>query len=495
MILLWGGLRHSAASADVILPALFSDHMVLQGGAPVPVWGWAEPGESVTVTIGDQTKTATADAQGSWKVMLEALPGGPATTMTVTGKNSLTIQDVLVGEVWLCSGQSNMQFGVGGQDNLRAEIPGLRVFTEESPGEADPQERCRGKWQVVGPDTFRTMSGTAYFFGRNLQEKLGRPVGLVVSAVGGTPIESWTSRDVLATMPEFEADLQKLASQAAAYKPEFAKAVYEKRIAEWDARIATLAADGQPLPKPKQKPQLQRDPRAGQLGNLFNGKIASLMPYRIAGVIWYQGEANAKELEHARRYAKMLPAMITDWRERWGQGDFPFAWVQLPRYRDDRFPGWSEIRESQRTALAVPNTGMAVMIDTGDPKGIHPNNKAETGRRLALWALATVYGQDIPFSGPLPAGQEVRGNTIICSFTHAEGLKSKDGPVRGFEIAGADKKWMPAAVRIEGMAVKLSSSDVPRPEAIRYGWRDDSDCNLVNGAGLPASPFRTHDWP
>jgi sialate O-acetylesterase len=339
------------------------------------------------------------------------------------------------------------------------------------------------------------MSGTAYFFGRNLHEKLGRPVGLVVSAVGGTPIESWTSRDVLASVPELKDGFETMATQAKTYYPKKAQEVYEKRIAEWDALIAKLTAEGKPLPKPKQKPRIQPDPRSTRLGNLFNGKIAPLMPYRIAGAIWYQGEANTHTVQEAARYARSLPAMIADWRSRWGQGDFPFAWVQLPRYRDDRFPGWCDLRESQLKTLAVPNTGMAVMIDTGDPKGIHPNNKAETGRRLALWALANVYGQDIPFSGPLPAGHDVRGNEIVCSFSHADGLKPKGGVLKGFEIAGDDKRWVPAAARIDGTSVVVSSVDVPVPVAVRYGWKDDADCTLVNGADLPASPFRTHDWP
>lgn len=483
------------ARADVTLPALFSDHMVLQADVAVPVWGWADPGEKVSVTLGDQTKTATTNASGKWALKLDKLKSAEPATLVVKGKNTVTVNDVLIGEVWLCSGQSNMEFGVGGQERAdAANFPKLRVFTEKSPGEAQPAEKCQGEWVICSPETVKQFSGTAYFFGKNLHEKLGQPVGLIVSAVGGTPIESWMAREILRGMPELKSEFEKMEAQAGGYDPAKAKADYEKRLAEFEATVAQLKAEGKPLPKLKQTPRLQPDPRATRLGNLFNGKIAPLVPYAIRGAIWYQGESNSSTPQTGQLYAKEFPALIKSWRTLWGQGDFPFAWVQLPKFQDERFQGWREVRESQLKTLSLPNTGMVVMIDSGDPAAIHPKNKSEVGLRLASWALAKVYGQDIPYSGPLPAGHQVKDGAIICSFQHAEGLKSADGELKGFVIAGADRKWVPATAKVSGETVIVSSPEVKQPVAVRYAWENVPDCNLGNGAGLPASPFRTDDW-
>ena len=482
------------AGADVVLPALFSEHMVLQSGEGANVWGWADPGEKVTVTLRDQTRSATADAKGKWKLKLVNLAAGQGGALTVTGKNTVVIPDVLVGEVWLCSGQSNMAFGVGGQENKPLTFPEFRVFTEQSLGEGEPQEKCKGAWVVCSPETVKQISGTAYFFGKTLHETLKQPVGLVVSAVGGTRIESWTSTEVQRGVPELKPQFDALAEKLSRYNPVTAKAAKEKQLAAFQELVEKAKAAGTRPPNP---PSPQYDPRASGPGNLFNAKIAPLIPYTVRGAIWYQGEANAQTAEEGKFYARQLPMLIQDWRSRWGQGDFPFAWVQLPKYRHPKFTGWREARESMLKALEVPNSGMAVMVDTGDPDKIHPNNKKETGRRLSLWALAKVYRHDIPYSGPLPAGHTVRGAEIEVSFKHTDGGLAAQGgePLKGFLIAGENRVWHPASARIVGDKVVVSSPDVKSPKAVRYAWEDVPDCNLFNGAGLPASPFRTDDWP
>lgn len=483
------------AQADVTLPAVFSDHMVLQSGIPVPVWGQADPGEAVTVTIGAQTKTATAGADGAWSVKLDALMSGEAATVTVKGKNSITINDVLVGEVWLCSGQSNMAWKVPQAKDFTIEqpaanFPQLRMFTEASGGAPEAMKQGNGKWLVCTPENVASYSATAYFFGKNLHTQLKRPVGLVVSCVGGTPIESWISPEAQRTLPEMKARFDSLDTQSKNYDPAAAKAAYEKQLTAWKEAAAKAKAEGKPAPG---APRPAGDPRASGPGNLFNGKIAPLIGYAIKGAIWYQGESNAFSVEGGKLYAKQLPLLVQDWRTRWNQGDFPFAWVQLPNFSNARFLGWREVRESMLKSLSVPNTGMAIALDLGNPTDIHPKNKQDVGHRLALWALAKAYGQDIAYSGPLPKSHEIKGNEIIVTFEHAAGLQAKGGgEVIGFQIAGEDKQWQSATARIDGDKVIVTG--VTKPVAVRYAWEDDPKFNLYNAAGIPASPFRTDDW-
>lgn len=492
-LLLASGLPTSTALADVTLPAIFSDHMVLQADAVAPVWGQAEPGEAVTVTVGRQTKSAKAGADGRWEVKLDPMKSGEVATLTVKGKNTITIGDVLAGEVWLCSGQSNMAFGVGGQENAPAVLPDFRIFTEVSAGEMEPGKTGGGKWQVCSPEIIKDISGTAYFFGRRLHESLQRPVGVVVSAVGGTAIESWTDAKLQKDLPDMEPIFAKIEAASLSYNPEAAKANYEKAMEAHNAAAAKAQADGTKVPHP---PKLPAHPLASGPGGLFNGKIAPLIPYAIRGAVWYQGEANAKTPETGKLYATKFSMMINDWRARWGQGDFPFVWVQLPQFTNDQFQGWRELRESQLKTLHLPNTGMIVTADMKipDPTKIHPTNKKDLGRRLCAWAMAKVYGKNTPFSGPLPTGQEIKGSEIVCSFEHAGGMKPADGELKGFMIAGPDKKWMPATAKIAENKVIVSSPDVSRPAAVRYSWEDLPDGNLVNADGLPASPFRSDDW-
>jgi len=448
LIIVLGFKGIQSAKANVRLPALIADHMVLQQDAAALVWGWADPNETIRVSVAGREKSTKASADGKWHVTFRYLkPGGPH-TLIVTGKNSLTINDVLIGEVWLGSGQSNMAMKVKAArdfENVRTNsmLPLLRVFKVESGGATNAQNDCKGCWQVCTPETVGDFSATLFLFGREIHRSLDRPVGLINSSVGATPIEAWTS-------PEAQ-------KASVVLKPHF-------------------------------------NSYAG-IGELFNGKIAPLTPFAIRGAIWYQGEANANSQKGARYYQYQLPLLIQDWRNRWGY-DFPFAWVQLPNY-GSRSNGWCLVREGMLKSLKVPRTGMAITVDIGDAGNLHPKNKQEVGRRLSLWALGEVYHQPVAAtSGPVPDGHRIRGGKFMVKFKHTEGglLSGDGGKLRGFELAGADRMWKPAQALIEGGRVTVSCTEIPAPTALRYAWRDNPNCNLFNGAGLPASPFRTDDW-
>jgi sialate O-acetylesterase len=484
------------AHAEVTLPATFSDHMILQAGAAVPVWGWAAPGEEVTVSIAGQTKSAKADEKGEWRVKLDPLKSGESTGMTVKGSNTITIQDVLVGEVWLCSGQSNMAWTVGRlrsfkDEQATANHPQLRMFVESSGGAGEGNKKPRGAWKLCTPENLTNFSATAYFFGRHLHGELKQPVGLLVSAVGGTPIQNWISPESQRTHPEMAKAFTALDNTMKTWTPERAKELYARQLEAWQKQADEAKAAGKAVPP---KPAPNPDPRSRAPGNLFNGKIAPLAGYAIKGAIWYQGESNAFTVDGGKFYAEQLPLLVKDWRGHWGQGDFPFAWVQLPNFHNERFLGWCEVRESMLKSLSVPNTGMAICLDLGDPKDIHPQNKQEVGRRLGLWALAKVYGRGIEWSGPLPKSQQFEGVAAICTFEHAEGLKAREDRIEGFELAGADRVFHPATAVIESGKVLVTSPAVSAPVAVRYAWKDDPKASLVNGAGLPASPFRSDAW-
>lgn len=487
----------SLAMADVKLPAIFSDHFVLQRDAAVPVWGWAEPSEEVSVSIGGQTQKAKAGADGKWMVKLDKLAAGEGLTLTVQGRNTLVVKDVLVGEVWLGSGQSNMAMTVNRaldfeKEKQGANLPQIRMFTVKSGASNAAQADCQGAWVVCSPETVAGFSATLYFCGREIHKALGVPVGLINSSVGGTPIESWISPEAQRDVPELKAFFEARTAVEKRFDPEKAKALYEKQLAKWKADSEQARSEGKKPPVAPRDPTALRE-RKGNVGGLFNGKIAPLIPYAVRGVLWYQGEANSAP-DKASYYQIQLPLLIKDWRARWGS-ELPFAWAQLPNFggggRD-----WPVVREAMLKTLSLPKTGMAITIDVGEEKDIHPKNKQEVGRRLALWALGSVYGKPGATSGPLPAGHEVRGKEVVLKFTHTnDGLVAKDGELRGFVVAGEDKQWKPAQARIEGATVVVSSPDVAQPRAVRYAWENFPSCNLYNGAGLPASPFRTDDWP
>ena len=512
----------SRAIADVTLPAVFSDHMVLQRDAAVPVWGWAEPGEQVAVTIAGQTQTAKADVKGKWTVKLAKLKAGGTLTMTVKGKNSITISDVLVGEVWLCSGQSNMAMTVNrakdfDKEQAAANLPKVRHFRESSGPSDKPQEKGIGKWEVCSPETVGGFSATAYFFGREVHKTLGVPVGLVNSSVGGTPVEAWTSWDAQKDFTELKPLFESWDTKQATWDPVKAQVAYEKQLAAWKEGAKKAKAEGKPFTA--RPPRKLEEPRIAthHPATLFNGKIATLIPYALRGAIWYQGESNAG-MGHL--YYLQLSTLVKDWRARWGEGRFPFAWVQLPNFHAaQKEPvedtGWVMVREGMLKTLALPNTGMAITTDIGEDNDIHPKNKQDVGKRLGMWALARVYGQKVAASGPLPTGHKVNGSEVTITFKHADGglvvnaggamvtpreewpsvwPEGGFGQIRGFAVAGADKKWQRAAAKIIGNTVVVTSPAVKQPVAVRYAWADNPDSNLYNRAGLPASPFRTDDW-
>ena len=650
-ILVLLALTTLAHGASLRLPSMFTDHMVLQQGRALPVWGQAAPGATVNVQLNGQQATTTAGMDGRWTVRLKpCLAGGPYALTVTAGAETVTVQDVLVGEVWVCSGQSNMDMAVGSANNAREEIaaaqyPQIRFFTVEHVVANTPQQFVKGSWSVCSPQTVAGAYAAGYFFGRELHKKLNVPVGLIQAGWSGSPAEAWTPQETLeanpylrpilqykfddqqlydtarkafdAQMPVWMAKMQPLDTGITDEAKGWSKPDADLRrwgsmpvpamfmhsepglylwgafwfrrtveipadwtghalkldlgpIADFDAtffndvQVGATVTDAPETAKisrsyqipanlvhagnnviavrmftrynepgfvakaeamqllPADLPQAQPLPLAGawryrvERGvpmkslphspippnsnwaptKLFNGMIHPLLPYAIRGVAWYQGEHNA---EHAFQYRQLFPTMITAWRKAWGQGDFPFVYVQianwLHRQEEPSDNTWAELREAQRMALSVPNTGMAVAIDIGDALDIHPKNKQEVGRRLALAAEKIAYGMNIPYSGPIYRAMKVEKQRIRLRFDHTDGgLQVHGDELAAFAIAGADHRFVRANAKIDGNTVLVWSDDVPNPVAVRYGWHYNPPCNLYNGAGLPASPFRTDDW-
>jgi sialate O-acetylesterase len=493
--------------ADVSLPAVICDNMVLQRGRASAIWGWAEPGEKVSVKGSWQWfwASTSADADGRWNVnVLPPRAAGPY-EITIHGRNTITIKNVLVGEVWVCSGQSNMQWSVQASANAQEEVaaakyPQIRLFYVKREVADEPKSNCTGNWVECRPETVPGFSAVAYFFGRELHKELGVPVGLIHTSWGGTPAEAWTRRGELEKESDFAPILKRSADSIARYPQ--AKADYEKKLEAWKeaAKKAKEAGTKEPRrPRGPSSPLNSHTPAA-----LYNAMIAPLIPYGIQGAIWYQGESNAGR---AYQYRKLFPAMITNWREDWGQGDFQFLFVQLANFMavkpDPCDSAWAELREAQSMTLRLPNTGMAVIIDIGEADDIHPKNKQDVGKRLALWALAKTHGKKLVYSGPIYESMRVAGSKIVLSFEHVGGglvagcgeRASAGEPLKGFAIAGEDRKFVWADAIIEGDTIVVSSDKVAEPVAVRYAWADNPVCNLYNKEGLPASPFRTDDWP
>ena len=638
----------NAARAEVRLPAIIGDNMVLQQGVKVRIWGNAKPGERVIVTLKDKSASAVADAQGRWQVWLEPLKAGGPLELTVKVDNVVNVKNVLVGEVWLCSGQSNMEWPlvntVGGVETVaQANYPEIRLFTVTKNTSPTPLADVEGHWVVTTPDDAAHFSAVGYFFGRELYQHLKVPIGLIHSSWGGTPAEAWTRHDALVSSPDLKPIIDKYESSLNALPQ--AKEAYARALAEWEeknlyidagnkgealgyADPATSTADWSKMDLPKQfetagllidgavwfrrdvdlptslagkdlvlnlppiddqdvtyfngtkvgsigretpnsymvprkyivpgalvragrnviavrvfdsageggfsrggafsigpndsepialrgvwdykieqalepkHPDWGSRPEAVGVSNqnnpsvLYNAMIAPLVPFAIRGVIWYQGESNAGR---AYQYRTLFPTMIRDWRSAWGN-DFPFYFVQLANWHANKAEpdesDWAELREAQMMTLREPQTGMAVTIDIGDENDIHPRNKLDVGRRLAAWALADTYKQKVIPSGPLFDRYTVNGNEVRIRFKHADGLKTMDGgPLKGFALAGDDRHFVWADARIEGDTVIVSSPKISKPVAVRYGWADNPIANLYNKAGLPASPFRTDDWP
>ncbi|MDX6765237.1 MAG: sialate O-acetylesterase [Candidatus Methylacidiphilales bacterium] len=499
LVLVIGCLGPINLSAAVRLSALFTDHMVLQQGTTVPVWGTADPGENVKVSFAGQEKSATADASGRWRVELGSLTTSeePRELAVSSDKSPapLKVADVLVGEVWICSGQSNMERQLGprsGQQPLvnweqeaaSAQYPGIRHFTVDRKPSDTPLPDTAGKWEVCSPQTVPQFTAVGYYFGRDLHKQLKRPIGLIHTSWGGTPAESWTRNEALAEKMPDVIEAQKKA--VAGYAPALAQyqADEPRLLEEWKAAVEKAKAAGQPEPR---KPAPPRDPLTTQNrpSCLYNGMIHPLIPFAIRGVIWYQGESNAGR---AKAYQTLFPLMISDWRKQWGLGDFPFLFVQIAPFKNQN----PEIREAQLlTWKKTPATAMVVTTDVGDANDIHPTRKEPVGARLALAARALVYGEKLEYSGPVFESARFENGQAVVTFSHAGGLASSDGPLRGFILAGADRRFFPASAEIKGSEVRVSSPDVPQPNAVRYGWANVPDVNLVNAAGLPASPFRS----
>jgi sialate O-acetylesterase len=493
-------LGSSLLATDLRLASPLSDHMVLQREKPVAVWGWADAGEAVTVAFAGQSKTVTADAEGKWSLRLDALPASAEPrSLVVTGKaeRRLEVKDVLVGEVWLGSGQSNMAMIVQNSQNFEAEkaaakYPLIRHYQESSAPSDQPKAEGKGQWRACAPDTVGGFSAVLYFFGREIHREVGVPVGLVNTSVGGTPIESWVSAEVQSSAPATKARYESQLKAHLEFDAAKATATYEKQLAAWKVAVAKAKADGKEAPHKPNDLVAFRKFKGGPAA-LYNGKVVNLAPYTLRGMLWYQGEGNAG---NPGLYETQLTQLVTSWRTLW-QDEVPFAWVQLPNYRTSNSESWPRLRESMMKVLALPKTGMAITLDIGDPLDIHPKNKQDVGKRLSYWALATVYGRSVPaISGPLPTGSQVEGDAIRVSFRHADGLKTRDGAApRGWLLAGADKAWKPAEARIDGTSVVVRSAAVPAPVAARYAWAENPDAHLVNGAGLPATSLRTDTWP
>jgi len=490
----------STAFADVKLPSIISDNMVLQQDAPAGVWGWAEPGEKVSVKFGGKGAETVADDKGKWKVKLEGLAAGATGELTVAGKNTLTIKNVIAGEVWVASGQSNMEWNVAGSKDKDAEIkaadfPLIRMYTVKKNPQAEPAEDTTGQWQVCTPQTVPGFSAVGYFFARRLYQTLKQPIGIIHTSWGGTPAELWTPKPVLAADKDLKVYLDNWDKAVATYPA--AKEKYEKDLAAWKELTKTPAPEGKKHPNQPRPPRGEPGSVSGMPASLYNGMIAPVTNYGIRGSIWYQGESNASQPD---LYKKLFPAMIKSWRQVWKNEEAPFLFVQLAnfmqRHEQPTDTNWARLREAQLETLSLPHTGMAVIIDIGDEKDIHPKNKQDVGLRLALWAEATVYYKDQEYSGPLPGGFQVEEGKARLTFRNGEGMKAADGgKLKGFAIAGEDRKFVWADAEIQGDHIVLSSPQVPTPVAVRYAWADNPECNLINGTGLPASPFRTDEWP
>ena len=478
-----------AARADVQLPYLIADQMVIQRDCPVHIWGRAEPGEAVSVAFRGAEARSVADALGRWSVYLPPGDAGGPFGMTIRGANTVALGDILVGDVWVASGQSNMEWPVAWASDAKEEIahaqfPRIRLVRAMHKVSEYPLDNLVGEmWRETTPESAANFSAVAYHFGRLLESHLDVPIGVIQTAWGGTPLDAWTSLGAIsreqALMPVF-AEWNTLMQEYA-----LARLKYDRAAKDWEAAAPRAKAEGKAPPPAPEKPVGPGGPYTP--GGLFNAMVAPVTGYAIRGVIWYQGEANAT-VERAPVYGRLFQAMIRDWRRAWGLGDLPFLYVQLANY-DAPGKAWPELREAQRQALALRNTAMVVTIDIGTPENIHPPDKKTVGQRLSLAARAVAYGEQIEYSGPLPRQVTPEDGALRVWFDHAAVLTSRGGAVRGFEIAGRDRKFVPGEARIEGGTVVVRNEAIGRPAYVRYGWKDNPDGNLFNGAGLPASPF------
>ena len=500
-------LACQAAMADVSLNNMFGDHMVLQQGIKNKVWGKADPGESVTVTLGGQSHSTTATPDGTWQVFLEPVQeyGGPH-TLTIKGKNTVTFNDVLIGEVWVCSGQSNMRWEVNQSNDAdlekaAARFPQIRLINVPNLGTQEPQWNFEGKWAVCSPDSVGDFSAVGYFFGRQIHQTLGVPVGLVNNAWGGSAAAAWVSREKIAKHPTLKVIHEEWLKKEADCKN--GTADYEKELARWEAATQAAKNSGAPMPRKPKSPEELMTGNA-RPGNIHSGVLNPTIGYGIKGVIWYQGESNSTR---AYQYRELFPFLIKSWRDEWAQGDFPFYWAQLADFKAEKSSpsesDWAELREAQTmTMKSVPNTGEAVIINLGEGQDIHPKNKQDVAKRLARWALAETYHQQgIVCRSPLYKSMEKQGNKILLTFDHVAKNDKAWRPFDvakpiGFTIAGPDRKFMPAkATILADGRIEVMNKKINDPIAVRYAWADNPVCNMYTADGLALTPFRTDDFP
>ena len=494
--------------AEVTLPRVIGSNMVLQRDMQVPIWGWASAGEEITITLSAEDEGAerlfstivTADAAGNWRTKLPAMEaGGPYALKISSRRNVLEFTNILFGEVWVCSGQSNMQWSVSASKDSEAEIaaanyPSIRLFDVPRVPSGLLQNDVEADWYETTPETIANFSAVAYYFGRKLYKNLDVPIGLINTSWGGTRIEPWTPPDGFASVPTLESISKEIQEAHENYRQQLPQKMED--IEAWIAETReALETDTRLAQMPDNRHPLRHQARPT---GLYNGMVHPLVPYAIRGALWYQGESNLRD---GMLYHEKMKALINGWREVWGQGDFPFYFVQLAPFD---YGGWNvspfllpQIWEAQTATLSLQNTGMAVTTDVGNLKDIHPRNKQEVGRRLALWALAKTYGrEDVTYSGPRYKSMAVEGNKIRLSFDYVgSGLMARDEkPLTWFEIAGEDKQFVEAQAMIDGDTIVVSSDAIANPVAVRFGWHQSAEPNLVNKEGLPASPFRTHTW-
>ncbi len=487
----------SSVFPKVELPSIISDHMVIQQNANVPIWGWGKAGELVKVKGNwmDGAVSTTTSENGKWFVMIKSPSAGKTYEIVIEGENEIVIKDVLAGEVWLASGQSQMAFEMKNVDSAKQEIansdyPEIRLFHVEHTYAAKPQEDCNGKWVACSSQSVRLFSAVAYFFGRDLYKKLNIPIGLISASKGGSPIESWISNKALVDDLMLSSELNNMWKKWEEEYPA-SKEKFDRELKVWEKNN-----------KPRnEKPEvpvsvdmIEKPHRRSSY--LYNAMIAPIVPYSIKGVIWYQGGNN---MDRPIQYRKLFPLLIRDWRSEWDIGNFPFYYCQLTPYNyknESDLEKGTLLRESQAMAMSIPNTGMVVTVDIGDLNVGHPTDKQDVGKRLALWALAKTYGfSNLVYSGPMYKSMEIEGSKIRIHFDYAgSGLMKKGRKLTQFKIAGKDRKFYKADAVIDGSTVVVYSDKVPKPVAVRFSWSINVIPKLYNKEGLPAAPFRTDNW-
>ncbi|MDQ8187915.1 sialate O-acetylesterase [Pelagicoccus sp. SDUM812002] len=483
--------------AKLSVPNVFTDHMVLQRDQANPIWGSSTPNDDITVTLAGNVISTRADRDGSWRAKLPPLPAGGPHTLSIKGSDFIEINDVLVGEVWFCSGQSNMEWPLISSYGAEVEIaaanqPQIRLLSVERNGADTPQEDIDGVWQVCSPETAQHFSAIGYFYGKTLNDALDVPIGLIDNAWGGSMAESWIPLDTLAADERYAPLLEHWEERLANFDEEAYEA-FLLEFKEWEAA-------GYPQPGLNWNNTVHPVTGQHRPANIYNGMVHPFTGYGIRGVIWYQGESNGGR---ADQYKHLFPLLVETWRDKWGQGDFPFYWVQLADYGSEANEpgenGWAELRDAQTSSMdLLANSGQAVIIDIGEGRDIHPRNKMTVANRLVRWPLAKDYGFDIAYQSPRYKSMELDGNKIRITFDHVsdQGLYSFDTTeIKGFSIASDDQNFVWAEAKmVDKNTVEVWSKEIEAPTAVRYGWAQNPVVNLYDRNGLPVTPFRTDSW-